>query len=743
MKNKKSFLILFLFVVMFAFTTVYAASTKTLSVTFRDGSAGKGKVQYSLNDGASWSDIENNTNLSDLNVTGNNLRLKIVARDDNTIDWAGIELNGALITENNIKDALQSGDGYSVPANVVDASLANIEFREGESHDEGGIHANLTISISGDTLEYDNPASNDAIGMFFGINNSPERRGLEKSDVNFTTEDNKIVGLTTKNPIDYEYDYNNEGTVTFHIMHQPGDVITSLKINNTSYNTPRTKEALIAAYSNNMISFDVTDVPYQDTYNIEIVGRALTEDEEFLAGFLWTYDANASQYADDDKILHGALEFVKAKYNGNTYTTIEQVNNAGNLFKWKDAKKDSNDPMGEAVFPVGTELTVRLIPEPGYQLTSFDLNGFPFEPGEEVGLYTFTVGRGPFHLGAHFEEVGNTVLATSENVKNGTIDTNHEVEAGTLKLSVSNIGSMSPEREGKFVDTADEYEIESYMDISLYNAIYKGGKKDSKGNYESWDTEVNDLANDARIALELSENMNGKEVVLVHEKHDGTYEVIETNYDSNNNTITFETDSFSTYAIATKEAEPKEQGDEDEKEYTVTDSKGNSITFNEVPGRSFELTIMDFFDFTKEEIMEMTGVSSSEYDETVAAMKELAKKDGTLVSILEITVNDKEDGHDITEGPFKIKIKLTDEMKKYNSFKLVYLKDDMTVGETIELKVKDGYLVGTLKHLSTYLLIGNNVDNPATGDNIMLYVIMLILSTIGLTTSLYIKKRLN
>ena len=62
MKNKKSFLILFLFVVMFAFTTVYAASTKTLSVTFRDGSAGKGKVQYSLNDGASWSDIENNTN---------------------------------------------------------------------------------------------------------------------------------------------------------------------------------------------------------------------------------------------------------------------------------------------------------------------------------------------------------------------------------------------------------------------------------------------------------------------------------------------------------------------------------------------------------------------------------------------------------------------------------------------------------------------------------------------------------
>ena len=743
MKNKKRFLFLILFVVMFAFTNVYAASTTSLSVSFREGSAGKGKVQYSLNDGQTWSDIEQNTNLNNLNVTGDNLRLKIVARDDNTIDWAGIELNGAIITEDNIKDALQSGDGYSVPANVVDASLSNIEFREGENNPQGGEHASLTISISGDTLEYDNPSSNDAIGMFFGINNSQERRGLEKSDVNFTTENNKIVGLTTKNPIDYEYDYNNEGTVTFHIMHQPGDVITSLKINNTSYNTPRTKEALIAAYSNNMISFDVSGVPYQNTYNIVIEGRALNEEEEFLAGFLWTYDANASQYADDDKILHGVLEFVKAEYDGHTYTTIEQVNNAGNLFKWKDAKKDSNDPMGEAVFPVGTELTVRLIPDAGYQLTSFDLNGFPFEPGEEVGLYTFTVGRGPFHLGAHFTEEGNTVLATSENVKNGTIDTNEEVEAGTLKLSVSNIGSMSPEREGKFVDTADEYEIASYMDISLYNAIYKGGKKDANGNYESWDTEVNDLANDARIALELSENMNGKEVVLVHEKHDGTYEIIETNYDSENNTITFETDSFSTYAIAYKESNTEE--------YTITDKNGNEISFTEVAGEKFILTIIDYLKLTDEEFQELTGgeVTKEQYNAVMNLIQEEVKDKGILISFYEIIVStdrENEDNREVENGPFNIRIKLTDEMKKYEQFYIIYIDmdDEMNIikKEPIELSLsKDGkYLEGTLKHLSKYVLTGTEAaangdteENVKTGDNIYTYVILLVISLIGLS----------
>ena len=64
--------------------------------------------------------------------------------------------------------------------------------------------------------------------------------------------------------------------------------------------------------------------------------------------------------------------------------------------------------------------------------------------------------------------------------------------------------------------------------------------------------ELKELNNEATITLQLENGVNGNEVVIVHEKHDGTYEIIPTTYDSATNTITFKTSSFSNYAIASK-----------------------------------------------------------------------------------------------------------------------------------------------------------------------------------------------
>ena len=46
--------------------------------------------------------------------------------------------------------------------------------------------------------------------------------------------------------------------------------------------------------------------------------------------------------------------------------------------------------------------------------------------------------------------------------------------------------------------------------------------------------------------------MEGNEAVVVHEKNDGTYEMIPTVYDASSNTVTFKTSSFSNYAVASK-----------------------------------------------------------------------------------------------------------------------------------------------------------------------------------------------
>ena len=173
--------------------------------------------------------------------------------------------------------------------------------------------------------------------------------------------------------------------------------------------------------------------------------------------------------------------------------------------------------------------------------------------------------------------------------------------------------------------------------------------------------------------------------------------------------------------------------DVEEKEYVVSDNDGNTITFKEEEGHTYLLSIIDYLLLTDEDLEELE-IPKELYDEVYEKILDATKEEGTLLALYDIEVIDENDNL-IHEGPFNIKIKITDDMKKYNSFKLIYVKDDFTLGETIELKVEGDYLVGTLPHLSTYTLVGNNVEsssNPTTGDKIYMWIGMLIISVIGL-----------
>ena len=41
---------------------------------------------------------------------------------------------------------------------------------------------------------------------------------------------------------------------------------------------------------------------------------------------------------------------------------------------------------------------------------------------------------------------------------------------------------------------------------------------------------VEELNHEAEISLQLGDDVNGKDIVVVHETHDGKYEIIETEY---------------------------------------------------------------------------------------------------------------------------------------------------------------------------------------------------------------------
>jgi len=169
------------------------------------------------------------------------------------------------------------------------------------------------------------------------------------------------------------------------------------------------------------------------------------------------------------------------------------------------------------------------------------------------------------------------------------------------------------------------------------------------------------------------------------------------------------------------------------KEYTLTTS-GITLSFIEEAGKTFTLQAFDVLTFTDEQL-ETLGVSRSEYNNILKTITNNTSKLGSLISVYGLEVNG-EGGQDYT-GETKIKIKLTDKLKKYKSLKLVYIDDTngYAAKDVVELTVEGDYLVGTLPHLSVYALVGEeslSTSNPKTGDHIILYILVLSISVLGL-----------
>ena len=105
----------------------------------------------------------------------------------------------------------------------------------------------------------------------------------------------------------------------------------------------------------------------------------------------------------------------------------------------------------------------------------------------------------------------------------------------------------------------------------------------------------------------------------------------------------------------------------------------------------------------------------------------------------------------ISDTKMKIRIALPEELKGYKKYEVVYILND-EIKETIPATIEDGYIVFEASHLSQYGIVATekssstNVENPKTGDNVMMYLATGILSIIGLAGAsviVYRKKQTN
>ena len=339
-----------------------------------------------------------------------------------------------------------------------------------------------------------------------------------------------------------EYYRGESSTVTFKFSTLFITKITELKINGTDYTSqvPDTPQEKVAAFNEQHTEFTVT-VGHDTTYTIQT--KTEIDREPGVGNFLWSYQDK--DRGTDDFIDNGRIEFVRATY-GDEVITSDNLKK-GSARAWnEDAGVE-----GGAVFPAGSQLTVRLIPNHGSQLTSFGVNGGKFETGSDQCTYTFEVKPGNFHLAARFTHVNDVIMASAPAVTGGTVklsDADVPVGSAVLNVASAQVDDAEKSALAQAASARGAYQVSDVFDMSLDQVVYKGTNS-PEGAWTASLGSASPLKDPAQVSLQLG-GVYASDVIVMHEEHDGSVTVVDSNYDAAANAVSFDAPGFSDYAIA-------------------------------------------------------------------------------------------------------------------------------------------------------------------------------------------------
>ena len=207
--------------------------------------------------------------------------------------------------------------------------------------------------------------------------------------------------------------------------------------------------------------------------------------------------------------------------------------------------------MGSMFIPEGSWVTMKISPEYGYQVKSFDVNGESVRTGDE-SVFSFEIGKGNFHIGAHVEKVEDEARVNAADVSISGAEV--ELAAGTLdrgsaRLYVDDTQLTSTKTTAfESYATSTGTKIDSYVDIHMDQVFFKGTGNDD----DVWANQMNDLNDAATLKLKL-DDYSGEDIVLLHNVHDGdNFEEIPLTYNAADGTYEGKVTSFSNFAIAKK-----------------------------------------------------------------------------------------------------------------------------------------------------------------------------------------------
>ena len=191
------------------------------------------------------------------------------------------------------------------------------------------------------------------------------------------------------------------------------------------------------------------------------------------------------------------------------------------------------------VTDAGETVTVKLIPDYGYQVVGAKINGFQdLTANEDMNVFSFVMPTTQVHFKGVFTATADIVSNTSSSVSGASFSGNAVASTGgTAKMTVSN---AAPSDTAKVTEEIDTTKSVQAVNITMDQLFYKN-TADS-----TWTQNKTLLDSAAQVRLTVNQAANGYAVLR---DHNGQVEEIDSNYDASTQTITFSSTKYSTYTL--------------------------------------------------------------------------------------------------------------------------------------------------------------------------------------------------
>lgn len=454
------------------------------------------------------------------------------------------------------------------------------------------------------------------------------------------------------------------------------------------------------------------DIPSAESYTIKLYE---TESDDIT--MLWVYDQETAEKMDvgpDAIVENGKVEILSVIRDKEFVYNGEDDN--------PDVRVDEKS--GFVMLKKGDDVTVKLIPDYGYQLKSVSVNEQELTPQESVSTFELRNIQGNIHFSGAFVKSEDVLSSTSEIATKPSIaEGGNAASSGNLSLTVADNESYTTDVTAVIANGTAE-KIAS-LDLKLDNIV-------SKGDGNNWVTNITEFENPISISMNVSGDVlsDGETFGIVRD-HNGTLTELEATYVDG--VLTFKTNQFSTYTLI-KKSETKIIAEEFKASDISTELKDKGFD-------TVEKIETKMIDVLKSNNIVVNGTNSSFVDVKIKMLK-----NGEWIDVN--TANFPEGGLDI-EIPFDMS-KIPAGAKVSIAHMYGETIGDAKAGdiEILTPEITESGLKVKVKGLSPFIITWTLAENPApaatvapnTGDSSNVYG-MLFVMFIAMISLLYFSRK--